>query len=191
MAGPKKPNDFRVLIAYPNLPLMLMPSIAVALFTRIFRDKGYQVDIFETTYYVSQQESTSEARINLLQARKFNITEEIGITSSAVRPAGADIKSGCLICTRTPSDDYGTKFAATLARGVGNLGFCWLELIRQPYRGFQEGGAGMLTGLAKGVGHTLMRAVRGFGDITLSPLPKAKDGSQLAKSCPLCMMESP
>lgn len=80
MPRPKKPDDFKVLIAYPNLPLMLMPSIAVALFTRIFRNKGYQVDLFETTYYVSHQESTSEARVNLLQARKFNITEEIEIT---------------------------------------------------------------------------------------------------------------
>lgn len=80
MPNSKKPKVFKVLIAYPNLPLMLMPSIAVALFTRIFRDKGYQVDLFETTYYVSRQESTSEARVNLLQARKFNITEEIEIT---------------------------------------------------------------------------------------------------------------
>jgi len=80
MVKSKKPKDFKVLLSYPNLPLMLMPSIAIALFTRIFRNKGYQIDIFETTYYVSHQESTSEARVNLLQARKFNITEDIGIT---------------------------------------------------------------------------------------------------------------
>ncbi|WP_158498894.1 radical SAM protein [Magnetospira sp. QH-2] len=59
---------------------MLIPSIAIALFTRILRDKGYAVDLFETTYYVSDQKSTSESRMELFQARSFNITEEIGIT---------------------------------------------------------------------------------------------------------------
>ena len=29
----KQPADFRVLIVYPNLPLMLVPSLAIALFT--------------------------------------------------------------------------------------------------------------------------------------------------------------
>ena len=80
MLHPKEAKFFKVLLAYPNLPLMLMPSVAVALFTSICRNKGYQVELFETTYYLSHQESTSEARIKLLQAREFNITEEIGIT---------------------------------------------------------------------------------------------------------------
>jgi len=49
--APKKAEDFKVLIVYPNLPLMLVPSIAIAIFTRIFKDKGYQVELFETTHY--------------------------------------------------------------------------------------------------------------------------------------------
>ena len=54
----KAPEDFRVLIVYPNLPLMLIPSIAVGLFTRIFRKQGYQVDLFETTHYLSEESSS-------------------------------------------------------------------------------------------------------------------------------------
>ena len=76
----KNKDDFRVLIVYPNLPLMLIPSIAIGLFTRLFREQGYQVDLFETTYYFSEQKSTSESRMELLQARTFNIADEIGIT---------------------------------------------------------------------------------------------------------------
>ncbi len=75
----KSREDFRVLIVYPNLPLMLIPSIAIGLFTRILREQKYNVDLFETTYYYSDQISTSQNRIDLLQARSFNITEEIGI----------------------------------------------------------------------------------------------------------------
>lgn len=79
MTAPKNPEDFKVLIVYPNLPLMLIPSIAVGLFTRIYKDHGYQLDLFETTYYTSDKASTSEDRVMLLQARKFSITDEIDI----------------------------------------------------------------------------------------------------------------
>ena len=37
----KSKNQFRVLIVYPNLPLMLVPSLAVGIFTRMFKDQGY------------------------------------------------------------------------------------------------------------------------------------------------------
>ena len=53
MEDEKKMNDkpeFRVLMVYPNLPLMLAPSIAVGLFTSILREQGYTVDLFETTH---------------------------------------------------------------------------------------------------------------------------------------------
>ena len=73
-------EDFKVLIVYPNLPLMLIPSIAVGLFTRIFREQGYQVDLFETTHYLSEESSSSENRVTRLNVREFNITEDLGIT---------------------------------------------------------------------------------------------------------------
>ena len=76
----KNKKDFRVLIVYPNLPLMLIPSIAIGMFNRLFKDQGYQVGLFETTYYYSDQKSTSENRMELLQARAFDIEDELGIT---------------------------------------------------------------------------------------------------------------
>ena len=33
----KEPKDFRVLLVYPNLTMMLVPSLAMALFTGILR----------------------------------------------------------------------------------------------------------------------------------------------------------
>jgi len=79
MTIPKSPKEFRVLIVYPNLPLMLVPSIAVALFTRIFSEQGYQVDLFETTHYLSEENSSSEMRAKMLNVREFSITEDLGI----------------------------------------------------------------------------------------------------------------
>ena len=75
----KDKSKFRVLIVYPNLPLMLVPSIAVALFTRILREQGYVVDLFETTHYLSEEISSSEKRAEMLNVRKFDAEEDLGI----------------------------------------------------------------------------------------------------------------
>lgn len=75
----KKPSDMKVLIVYPNLPLMLIPSIAVALFTSIFKRQGYQVDLFETTYYMSEEATNTKARVERLQARRFDIVQELDV----------------------------------------------------------------------------------------------------------------
>ena len=48
-----KPKDFRVLLVYPNLTMMLVPSVAIALFTAVLRQAGYTVDLFDTTHYVN------------------------------------------------------------------------------------------------------------------------------------------
>ena len=82
----KDRSDFRVLIVYPNLPLMLVPGIAIGLFTRICRDQGYAVDMFDTTHYDTEETNYSEIKINysenrakILNARKFDVARDLGI----------------------------------------------------------------------------------------------------------------
>lgn len=43
----------KVLIAYPNLPMMLIPAVSVGIFTTICRDEGVDVRLFETTAYTN------------------------------------------------------------------------------------------------------------------------------------------
>lgn len=94
--------------------------------------------------------------------RKFAlISMTVWLLGLAVKPAAAYSPQDCPVCTRTPSDHHPTKVAATFTRGAGNIAFCWLELVRV------------------------------IGNLVLSPMPKAKDDSRLAKSCPLCIMEAP
>mgnify|MGYP001162601602 CR=1 FL=1 len=76
----KQPKDFKTLIIYPNLPLMLVPSIAVGIFTSIFKEQGYQVELFETTHYLSDGSSSSEMRAKILNVREFNVKNDLGIT---------------------------------------------------------------------------------------------------------------
>lgn len=70
-------NEFRVMIAYPNLSMMLTPSYAVGLFTAILKKQGYQLDFFDCTPYMPAVEFLGEplavTRANkLLNSRQFD-----------------------------------------------------------------------------------------------------------------------
>jgi len=69
--------EFRVLIVYPNLPMMMIVPVAIGLFTRIFRDEGYVVDLFDTTFYVEEGSTYLEEREEMFNVRKLSIEDEI------------------------------------------------------------------------------------------------------------------
>ena len=49
--SPRKPQDFRVLMFYPNLHMSaLMPQV-IGIFTALFKREGYTIDLFDATYY--------------------------------------------------------------------------------------------------------------------------------------------
>ena len=75
----KEVKDFRVLLVYPNLTMMLVPSLAMALFTGILRRAGYTVDLFDTTHYVSDLTSSPLNRVKYLQARPFDERKELDV----------------------------------------------------------------------------------------------------------------
>jgi len=74
----KQPQEFKVLLVYPNLAMMLIPPISIALFTRILKDKNYQIDLFDSTHYLSAETSSPENRVKYLQAREFH-NEQLGV----------------------------------------------------------------------------------------------------------------
>ena len=74
----KDAKDFRVLLVYPNLTMMLVPSLAIALFTGILKKAGYEVDLFDTTHYVSEGKSNPEFRREYLQHRAFD-EKDLGV----------------------------------------------------------------------------------------------------------------
>ena len=75
----KKKCDFKVLLVYPNLTMMLVPSLAIGIFTRILKKEKYQVDLFDTTHYVSEENSSPQNRVKFLQARDFNEENDLGV----------------------------------------------------------------------------------------------------------------
>ena len=69
----KAKKDFKILLIYPNLPLMLVPPLSIAIFTGLFKKAGYKVDLFDTTLYVPSETISSPQnrtlyRIEILQS---------------------------------------------------------------------------------------------------------------------------
>lgn len=69
----------KILIAYPNLPLMLVPAVAVGLFTAICKSEEVDVDLFETTAYTDDPEAGMIFKTKLGNGRAYNIGD-VGIT---------------------------------------------------------------------------------------------------------------
>ena len=76
----KQPKDFRVLLVYPNLTMMLVPSLCMAVFTGIFKKAGYQVELFDSTHYVSDLTCSPENRVKFLHYRPFDPEQVMGFT---------------------------------------------------------------------------------------------------------------
>ena len=72
-------NQFKVLLVYPNLTMMLVPSLAIGIFTRLLKNQKYQVSLFDTTHYVSDENSSPQNRVKFLQAREFDETNDLGV----------------------------------------------------------------------------------------------------------------
>lgn len=66
----------RVLIVYPNLPLMMAPAISVGIFTAICKKNNVQVKVFETTQY-SNEYSNRHIRMTEIGASRQNKSDEI------------------------------------------------------------------------------------------------------------------
>ena len=75
----KTKEETRILLVYPNLPLMLVPPLSIGIFTRILMEEGYQVDLFDTTHYLDDDTTSPRNRVKFLQARKFSEEDDLGV----------------------------------------------------------------------------------------------------------------
>lgn len=77
----KERKNFKVLLVYPNLPLMLVPPLSMAIFTDLLKKKGYTVDLFDTTSYIPEEVNSSpQNRTTYLQARDFSDEDDLGVS---------------------------------------------------------------------------------------------------------------
>lgn len=66
---------FKVLFLYPNLMLQTSFPMAICIFSAILKREGFDVDIFDTTFYKTEDVTSDEARVENLQVKPFDLGE--------------------------------------------------------------------------------------------------------------------
>ena len=73
----RKPEDFRILLFYPNLHMSALMPQSMGIFTTLLQDEGYKVDLFDCTYYqdiddINLGKNTTVEKIDNKQVRKHD-----------------------------------------------------------------------------------------------------------------------
>ncbi len=75
-------KDFKILLVYPNIPFMTVPPLSMAIFTGILSKAGYSVELFDTTPYVSDDDTvSSKNRKMYLQYRDYKDEDDLGLVA--------------------------------------------------------------------------------------------------------------
>lgn len=72
------PKDFRVLLVYPNHMFVNMLPLNIGILTACLRQNGFNVELFDTTFYKTADKPLDEFRVETLQVRKFDLSS-VGI----------------------------------------------------------------------------------------------------------------
>jgi len=69
------PKNFKVLLVYPNYSMVNLVPTNIGILTACLRQNGFDVDLFDTTLYRTSEKTLDEFRVELLQVRKFDLSE--------------------------------------------------------------------------------------------------------------------
>ena len=80
LVAPPLPNDntpknFKVLLVYPNYSMVNLLPTNIGILTACLRQNGFDVDLFDTTFYRTAERTLDEIRVETLQVRKFALSE--------------------------------------------------------------------------------------------------------------------
>ena len=65
----------KVLFLYPNLPLMMVIPTAITSMSAHLKERGVEVDLFDTTFYKIMDKSADEMRVDICQNKPFKFSD--------------------------------------------------------------------------------------------------------------------
>ncbi|MFA5099324.1 MAG: radical SAM protein [Candidatus Omnitrophota bacterium] len=74
--------EFNILFIYPNLRGMNMLPPAIAIFSRILKDNGCNVALFDTTYYQAGGFDSDKEKEKNLQVRPYDMSRQVSLKTS-------------------------------------------------------------------------------------------------------------
>ena len=69
------PKNFKVLLVYPNYSMVNLLPTNIGILTSCLRQNGFEVELFDTTYYRTSEKTLDEQRVETLRVRKFDLSE--------------------------------------------------------------------------------------------------------------------
>lgn len=73
------PKEFRVLLVYPNHMMVNLLPTNIGILTACLRQNGFDVHLFDTTYYRTAERAPDDIRVENLQLRKFSL-DDFGVS---------------------------------------------------------------------------------------------------------------
>lgn len=72
-------TNFKVLFIYPNTMMSTLIPIHITQLSGVLKTQGIETRVFDTTYYKTEEKSSEEIRIELLQLKPFDMSKS-GVT---------------------------------------------------------------------------------------------------------------
>ena len=69
-------KDFKVLFIYPNTEMATLVPINLSILAPCLKERGFQVDLFDTTYYHWEEIGFEQKKVELLQLKPFSYEEK-------------------------------------------------------------------------------------------------------------------
>lgn len=66
-------KDFRVLFIYPNTMMATLVPASISILYPCLKAFGIKVELFDTTFYKTEEKSFEQRRVDLLQIKEFNL----------------------------------------------------------------------------------------------------------------------
>lgn len=71
----KDQKAFRVLLVFANKMMENLIPINMSVLSAVLKQHGFEVKLFDTTYYRTEDKSTDETRVDILQLRRFDLSQ--------------------------------------------------------------------------------------------------------------------
>ena len=70
----KSTDNFKVLLVYPNIQMCEMMPVCIGVLSGVLRREGYQVDLFDTTFYVDKVNEQYDSYHEYVQEFDWKVT---------------------------------------------------------------------------------------------------------------------
>ena len=89
----RKPQDFRILMLYPNVQMNSLMPQNIGVFTALLKNVGYKIDLFDCTYYQDFHFDMNKEDLSEEEMKEKNRSQLIYDVDELLKKGGAPKKT--------------------------------------------------------------------------------------------------